>query len=72
MKNPWNDEARRILKAELARRDVSYKALSKALEAVGVGESPRQLTNKINRGTFTFAFFLRCMKALGVRDVRLF
>ncbi|WP_459871419.1 DUF6471 domain-containing protein [Endothiovibrio diazotrophicus] len=29
------------------------------------------MANKINRGAFSFFFFLQCMKALGVDTVRL-
>ena len=67
----WNREARRLLKAELARREVGYKALSRALEQFGIEEDPKVLSTKINRGTFSFAFFLQCMRALGAETVRL-
>jgi hypothetical protein len=32
---------------------------------------PGALSNKVGRGTFSFAFFLQCMKALGVNNVSL-
>ncbi len=67
----WQQEARRILRTELARRDIGYKELARALEAVGVEESAKALSNKINRGTFSFVFFLQCMRALEVEVVRL-
>ena len=67
----WPREARRILRAELARKDIGYKELSRALETVGIQEDAKALSNKINRGTFSFAFFLQCMQALGVDTVRL-
>lgn len=50
---------------------MGYKELSRALETLGIEESPKVLSNKINRGTFSFAFFLQCMRALGVRTVTL-
>lgn len=61
----WNQEAKTILKAELARRDISYKRLSQLLANIGVDESPSAITNKMSRGSFSFAFFLQCMKAIG-------
>ncbi|AUN95856.1 DUF6471 domain-containing protein [Pseudazoarcus pumilus] len=66
----WNREARRLLKGELARREIGYKALSRALERFGIDEDPKVLSTKINRGTFSFAFFLQCMRALDIDTVR--
>jgi hypothetical protein len=68
----WQREARRIVQVELARKDIGYKELSRALETVcGVDIDPKALSNKVGRGTFSCAFFLQCMKALGVDTVRL-
>jgi hypothetical protein len=68
----WQREARRLLQVELARKDIGYKELSRALETVcGVDIDPKALSNKVGRGTFSFAFFLQCMRALGVEAVRL-
>ncbi len=67
----WSREARRLLKAELARREVGYKALSRALERFGIEEDAKVLSTKINRGTFSFAFFLQCMRALDIESVRI-
>lgn len=67
----WQPDARRLLRAQLALKDMGYKDLSRALEAIGIDESPKVLSNKISRGTFSFAFFLQCMRALGVRTVTL-
>lgn len=71
MKDEWQQQATRVLKVELARQDVGYKVLSSRLAQLGFEESPRQLANKINRGTFSFVFYLKCMKALGARTVEL-
>lgn len=65
----WQRNARRILRAELARRDVDYKKLSQALDRIGIKQTPKVLSNKVTRGTFTFAFFLQCMKALGIESI---
>ena len=61
----WNLAARRVLRAELAKKDISYKKLSTLLEKICVSESERAIANKLSRGTFSFVFFLQCMKALG-------
>jgi hypothetical protein len=67
----WTREARRVLRTELAARDVSAKQLSRALESIGVKEDPKVLSNKINRGTFSFVFFLQVMKALNIDTIKL-
>jgi 3-mercaptopyruvate sulfurtransferase SseA len=65
----WKREARRILKSALDTRNVSPKQLSRALESIGVDEDPKVLSNKINRGAFSFIFFLQCMRALGIDKI---
>lgn len=49
---------------------MGYKELSRALEALGIEESPKALSNKINRGTFSVVFLLQCMRALNIDAVR--
>lgn len=67
----WNVEARRILQAELARKGLTYKGLVRLLEGIGIEENEKSVANRIGRGTFSFAFFLQCMRALEVKVVRL-
>lgn len=67
----WQRESRRLLRAQMALKDVRYKELARALERVGISEEPKALANKINRGTFSCAFFLQCMRALDIATVRL-
>lgn len=68
----WQREARRLLQVELARKDIGYKELSRALQTVcGIDVEPKALSNKVGRGTFSFVFFLQCMRALGVDTINL-
>jgi hypothetical protein len=67
----WKREARKVLRVQLDLKDVTYKGLSRALLSVGVDEEPKALANKIARGTFSFSFFLQCMRALDIDVVRL-
>ena len=67
----WNAEARRVLRCELARRDVGYKRLAQLLERIGVEETQSSIANKLSRGTFSFAFFLQCMAAIGKPTVEI-
>jgi len=38
---------------------------------MGVAETDRNLANKISRGSFTAAFLLECLSAIGCKEVRL-
>lgn len=67
----WNKQAANLLKAELARAGVSYEMLIEKLHEIGVDESYKGISAKINRGTFSFAFLMQCMGALNVKVVRL-
>lgn len=65
----WDQEARAILRAEMARRGYSYKRLARELERLGEPESERSLISRVNRGTFSVAFMLRCLRAMGAARV---
>ncbi|MQA65530.1 MAG: hypothetical protein GEU76_06480 [Alphaproteobacteria bacterium] len=67
----WQDKVKGILKAELKRRNVSYKQLADRLEALGVHESERNINNKISRGGFTAVFFVQSLIAIGATKVDL-
>jgi hypothetical protein len=60
-----------MLKAELKRHHLSYRDLAAKLAEIGVEDTERNVTNKINRGTFTAAFFLQCLSAMGCKMLRL-
>ncbi len=67
----WEARARGIVRAEMARQNVSYSQLRERLEALGVREDERNLRNKVSRGKFTAAFMLQCLAALGSPSLRL-
>lgn len=64
----WNDKAKRLLKSELIRRGVSSEDLVALLDNIGVSESKASIDNKISRGTFSAAFLIQCLNAMGVRS----
>lgn len=70
-KDALNIRASNLLKAELRRAGVGYAELCQRLAIIGVNESYKGVANKINRGTFSFVFFMQCMKVLDVKEVRL-
>lgn len=67
----WQAQAKGLIRAELARRQLGYKDLSERLDKLGVHETERNLSNKINRGTFTVVFLLQVMDAIGVKNLQL-
>lgn len=67
----WKAKAKGILRAELARQNLSYGDLAKKLAAIGVKDNELNVKNKIGRGSFTFAFFLQCMEAVGCHTIHL-
>jgi hypothetical protein len=67
----WEDRAKRYLKAELARADVSYRELAERLKKHGLEETEASIANKISRGTFSATFFLASLTAIGCAQVAL-
>ena len=63
----WEDAAKRLLRAEMAKRGVTYAQLVERLREIGVQEDERNLRNKVSRGKFSAAFLLQVLEALGVR-----
>jgi 3-mercaptopyruvate sulfurtransferase SseA len=47
------------------RRNLSYKELAERLEAIGVKDNERDISNNINRGTFSAVFLAQCLEAIG-------
>jgi 3-mercaptopyruvate sulfurtransferase SseA len=67
----WQDRARRLLKAELARQDIGYKELVEKLAKIGVKDTPQNIANKLSRGGFSAAYLLQCLHAIGCKDIRI-
>jgi hypothetical protein len=67
----WNAEAKGILKAEIARRHLTYKDVVEKLAAIGTSETEANLRNKISRGGFSAGFFIQTLVAIGAHSVRL-
>ena len=67
----WADEVKRMLRAEMTRRGVTYDQLAERLAAIGVNDSSVNIRNKVARGKFTAAFLIQCLTALGARSLRI-
>ena len=71
MEQDWGERAKRLVKAELKRADVTYEDLAARLTEMGMPETKASVSNKISRGGFPASFFLATMKAIGRDVVRL-
>lgn len=67
----WNSKAKRIIKSELAKREIDYIKLAELMKTIGVDEKQANIANKINRGAFSLGFALQIFKAIGVEQVNL-
>lgn len=68
----WADKARRYIKAELKRADVTYAELAKRLREHGIqDETEGSVTAKLARGTFSVPWFLACLTVLGIAAIAL-
>lgn len=63
--------AKGLLRAEMARRGLTYQQLIEKLKEIGVKEDEHNLRNKVARGKFTAAFFLQCCAAMDCHTIRL-
>jgi len=64
------NKARQIVKSEMAKRDLNYIKLAEIMSKKGYKESQDTLRTKINRGTFSFYFFLAFCNSLNL-DIQL-
>lgn len=64
----WNEKAKRLLKSELIRRGIASEKLVILLENIGVKETKSSIDSKISRGTFSAAFLIQCLNAIGCQN----
>lgn len=67
----WAEDVKRMLRAEMTRRGVSYDVLVERLAAIGVKDTAVNLRNKVARGRFSAVFLVQCLQAIGARMLRL-
>ncbi len=67
----WAEETKRLLRAEMTRRGLTYEELSERLAAIGVNDTAVNLRNKVARGRFSATFLVQCLTAMGARGLRL-
>lgn len=67
----WVNQVKGILRAEMTRRAITYDQLAEKLKELGVEDTAVNLRNKVARGGFSAAFFVQCLEAIGVKEIRL-
>lgn len=67
----WAEDVKRLLRAEMTRRGITYENLSERLGEIGVNDTAVNLRNKVSRGKFSATFLVQCLTAIGARALRL-
>ena len=67
----WCERAKRYLKAELKRANVTYDELARQLARHGMTETKASIANKLARAAFTATFFLAALVEIGCQVIRL-
>lgn len=65
------EKAKRFLKAELKRADVTYEELAEKLKPHGFDETKASIANKIGRGVFPATFMIAVLKVIGKENFSL-
>lgn len=66
----WINLVKGTIRAEMTRRGITYDQLSEKLAELGIKDTPVNLRNKVARGGFSAVFFVQCLKAIGVKQIR--
>ena len=67
----WTEKTKNLLKSEMKRHGVTYDELVERLAKIGVNDTAVNIRNKVARGGFTAVFFVQCLEAMGVRELRI-
>ena len=62
----FNEEATHIIRAELARRGITYRDLARRLNIAGETISERAIATKISRGTYSFSWLIKVSRIIGI------
>lgn len=67
----WEIMAANIIRDNLTLANMSQRDLARELEQMGFYYSHSNINSKLSRGTFSTAFFLQALVAIGVENVEL-
>ena len=63
------EKAKNLLKSELVKRGLKYSDLASLMKKKYYNESADGIRTKINRGAFSFDFFLKVLDAIGAEII---
>lgn len=69
--NP-GEKAKGILKAELAKRNISYQRLAELMNQRGWNLTKASIDNRMSRGAFSADFLLDALKVIGCAGIGIF
>jgi Domain of unknown function (DUF6471) len=67
----WAKIVSKILKTELAKRDMGYSKLVERLDSLDVHIRVEDLRARVSRGNFSAMLFVQCLRAMGVKNLQL-
>jgi ribosome-binding protein aMBF1 (putative translation factor) len=67
----YEARAKAAIRAALAESGLSYEQLAARLRKKGIEISDKGVENKIARGSFSAAFLIQCLDAVGVKSLDL-
>ena len=67
----WAEDVKRLLRAEMIRRGVTYAQLAKRLAKIGVEDTAVNIRNRVARGKFSAIFLVQALTVLGRKTLRL-
>lgn len=71
-KEYWGKVVSKIIKAELAKRDINYPELVALLHEQDILEiKVDDLRARLSRGNFSASLFIQCLRAIGVTNLSL-
>ncbi len=62
---------RNLIKSEMKRKSVSSKEMCELLEEENEILIETSFNNKLSRGAFSAVFFIKCLKVLKVKEIKL-
>lgn len=61
----------RILRVEMTKHELSYISLARKLQESGISIKDDDLRIRICRGSLNAGLFIRCLQAMGVKNLQL-
>ena len=67
----WTRYAKRLIKAEMLKRDIKAEDLVILLGNIGINETKSSINIKISRGTFSAAFLFQVLQVIGCKNLEI-